>query len=53
MFRDVCNAIAREKEIKGWGRARKMALVNATNPQWNDLAREWGRSIPPLSARNT
>ncbi len=53
MFRDVRNAIAREKEIKGWGRARKMALVNATNPQWNDLAREWGRSIPPLSARNT
>jgi putative endonuclease len=30
-------AIAREKEIKGWRRSKKVALVEATNPQWQDL----------------
>ncbi|MBI2233513.1 MAG: GIY-YIG nuclease family protein [Micavibrio aeruginosavorus] len=34
---DVNSAIAREKQIKGWIRARKNALVAATNPEWNDL----------------
>ncbi|MBV9834068.1 MAG: GIY-YIG nuclease family protein [Alphaproteobacteria bacterium] len=31
-------AIVREKQIKGWSRARKDALVSASNPDWNDLA---------------
>lgn len=31
-------AIAREKQIKGGSRARKVALIEATNPQWADLA---------------
>lgn len=31
-------AIAREKQIKGGSRARKIALIEATNPQWADLA---------------
>ena len=30
-------AIAREKQIKGGSRARKMALIEAMNPQWRDL----------------
>jgi putative endonuclease len=30
-------AIAREKQIKGGSRARKLALIEATNPQWRDL----------------
>jgi putative endonuclease len=30
-------AIAREKEIKGWRKARKVALVSAANPGWRDL----------------
>jgi putative endonuclease len=30
-------AIAREKQIKGGSRAKKMALIEATNPQWRDL----------------
>lgn len=41
-------AIAREKQIKGWTRARKMALVVALNPEWRDLSEEWGTPIPPL-----
>ena len=34
---DVRVAIAREKQIKGGSRARKIALVNAVNPDWRDL----------------
>jgi len=38
------DAIAREKELKGWTRARKMALIATMNPEWKDLAEEegWG-----------
>ena len=38
---DVHAAIAREKQIKGWTRAKKIALIEATNPQWQDLSAEW------------
>ena len=34
-------AIAREKQIKGWVRRRKLALVAAANPTWADLAASW------------
>jgi putative endonuclease len=37
-YRDVRAAIAREKEIKGWGRAKKLALIERGNPAWEDLA---------------
>ena len=37
----VLIAIAREKEIKGWRREKKVALIEATNPTWDDLAAEW------------
>ena len=30
-------AIAREKQIKGWNRARKNKLVESKNPNWDDL----------------
>ena len=30
-------AISREKQIKGWLRAKKLALIEATNPSWCDL----------------
>ncbi|MFL5386681.1 MAG: hypothetical protein ACJ8GN_29635 [Longimicrobiaceae bacterium] len=39
---NVAAAIAREKQIKGWKRAKKIALVTATNPEWRDLAEEEG-----------
>jgi putative endonuclease len=32
------NAIAREKQLKGWIRAKKIALVEKANPTWNDLS---------------
>ena len=31
-------AISREKEIKGWRRARKVALIESVNPEWEDLS---------------
>ena len=36
-FDDVRDAIAREKEIKGWRRERKIRLIESTNPEWSDL----------------
>ena len=35
-------AIAREKAIKEWKRAWKIALIEASNPQWHDLYSELG-----------
>jgi putative endonuclease len=35
-------AIAREKELKGWRRSRKVSLVSAANPTWRDLAADDG-----------
>ncbi len=40
-FEDVHRAIGREKEIKGWLRKRKIALIVSINPAWRDLSREW------------
>jgi putative endonuclease len=34
-------AISREKAIKGWTRARKVALIERANPGWDDLAAGW------------
>jgi len=38
---DVRSAIAREKQIKGWLRSKKIALIESMNPEWNDLSAEW------------
>ena len=43
-FTDIRAAIAREKEIKGWKRARKISLIESHNPTWEDLAEN--RSLP-------
>jgi putative endonuclease len=40
-FPDIRDAIAREKRIKGWTRAKKMHLIQNKNPHWTDLARDW------------
>jgi putative endonuclease len=40
-FGDVRNAIEREKHIKAWTRAKRLALVESANPKWDDLSREW------------
>ena len=53
-FRYVSNAIARETEIKQWRREKKIALIEAQNPNWMDLAVDWGKpavmKIPPPHA---
>ena len=36
-FPDPESAIAREKQLKGWSRAKKEALIAQANPQWRDL----------------
>jgi putative endonuclease len=38
---DVWAAIAREKQIKAWSRAKKIALILSRNPEWRDLAVDW------------
>ena len=38
---DVKAAIEREKQLKGWTRAKKDALVAASNPTWRDLSEDW------------
>ncbi|HYH78465.1 MAG TPA: hypothetical protein VEX86_01665 [Longimicrobium sp.] len=39
---NVAAAIEREKQIKGWKRARKLALVSEANPSWRDLSADEG-----------
>jgi putative endonuclease len=36
-FESILGAIAREKQIKGWTRAKKIALIKTINPRWLDL----------------
>ncbi|HLP26842.1 MAG TPA: GIY-YIG nuclease family protein [Acidobacteriota bacterium] len=40
-FRDIHNAIAREKQIKAGSRAKKLALIEKENPTWADLSASW------------
>lgn len=39
---DVREAIAREKQLKGWRRSRKVELVETMNREWRDLSADWG-----------
>jgi putative endonuclease len=41
-FDDVHKAIGREKQLKGWRRAKKVALIETKNLRWQDLAETWG-----------
>jgi putative endonuclease len=38
---DVNKALAREKQIKGWQRAKKIELIESKNPEWKDLSLGW------------
>ena len=40
-FQYVRSAIAWEKELKDWNRARKVELIEKVNPTWEDLAADW------------
>ena len=41
-YSDVRSAIRREKQIKGWLRTKKIALIESQNPHCTDLAEHWG-----------
>jgi putative endonuclease len=45
----IVEAISREKQLKGWLRRKKIALIVASNPTWRDLSLEWGQ---PSSRRS-
>jgi len=45
VFRYIGNAIAREKQIKAWTRAKRLALIKSLNPTWQDLAEGWGEKM--------
>ena len=38
---DIKAALAREKQLKGWRREKKNALVESQNPAWKDLSEDW------------
>jgi putative endonuclease len=44
-FDDVHKAIAREKQLKGWRRSKKIALIESKNPRWEDLTEKWGAQM--------
>jgi putative endonuclease len=43
---DVRSAIEQEKQIKGWVRRKKVALIHSINPGWEDLSAEWTPQNP-------
>ena len=43
---DVTAAIAREKELKGWVRRRKVVLIETMNPRWLNLSDGWFDDVP-------
>lgn len=40
-FRDINYAIARETQLKGWRRQKKIDLIQKQNPLWRDLSEGW------------
>ena len=40
MGSEIRSAIAREKQIKGWSRSKKIALIESMNPEWDNLAQD-------------
>lgn len=45
-YADPSEAIAREKQLKGWRREKKDKLIEKANPRWNDLASDWFLQVP-------
>jgi len=46
----VLNAIEREKQIKGWSRTKKLALIESLNPNWADLSNAWATDSSPVGS---
>lgn len=53
VFGDVRAAINREKQIKGWVRSKKIALIERTNRDWQDLSRDWYGAERPTRQQST
>jgi putative endonuclease len=51
-FADIRDAIAREKEIKGWRREKKIWLVERDNPTWVDLSERLAHNYQSLRSQN-
>jgi len=51
-FQYIQDAIARETQIKGWLRIKKLQLIVATNPTWRDLSLDWGQPTGPFNEAN-
>jgi putative endonuclease len=49
-FPSANQAIAREKQLKGWTRARKLKLIREQNPEWRDLSSDYGLLPPDKSS---
>ena len=47
-FQEATVAIAREKQLKRWSRAKKIALIKRVNPAWADLSEDWGKPVEPF-----
>ena len=52
-FHYMGNAIAREKQIKGLDRSKRVALIESANPTWEDLSLAWGKPISVLNATSS
>lgn len=46
-YSEILTAIAREQKLKHFTRAEKLALIEAANPKWDDLASDWGKEVLP------
>src|SRR3984885_4811154 len=47
-YEDIRTAIAREKQLKGWRREKKLNLIRTINPEFKDLAQTWGWKMIPV-----
>ena len=52
-YQDVRTAIDREKQLKGWRREKKIALIEKMNPVWIDLSKDWYDVVPADFKRAT
>ena len=50
-FDDSSKAIGREKQLKGWRREKKIALIERANPTWRDLSQDWYDIDPSLERK--
>jgi putative endonuclease len=50
---DVYVAIAREKQLKGWRREKKVRLIEVANPEWSDLGSSWWTRADSSSLRSS